>query len=128
MARRTTAFGREFKYGVLRMDYVSHLFPRSKVKWEGKKVHEKAVCDLPKLNLPGDIEHYTYESWQQYFGKFNQYTVFGPKKPSKRVNVPLPQESLLMLCMLLFRCPFSSWVFLMVDLVWRAAAIILIIP
>ena len=71
--RYSHAFGQQFRHGVLRPDRVARLFPRKQVLWEGK-VHERPVCTLNKGELPGHIEHYTYESWQQYFQKFNQYT------------------------------------------------------
>lgn len=71
--RYSHAFGQQFRHGVLRPDRVARLFPSKAVSWEGK-VHERPVCTLKKGELPGHIEHYTYESWQQYFQKFNQYT------------------------------------------------------
>jgi uncharacterized protein (DUF3820 family) len=52
---------------------VTRLFPRESAKWINK-VHERALCDLPKAYLNGYIKHYTYTSWEQYFNKFNQYT------------------------------------------------------
>ncbi|MDR1285567.1 MAG: glycosyltransferase family 2 protein [Campylobacteraceae bacterium] len=71
--RKSIAFNQEFNYGVLRPDFVTRLFPRKNVKWINK-VHERVVCDLPKVHLKGHIKHYTYTSWEQYFNKFNQYT------------------------------------------------------
>lgn len=71
--RRSHAFGQVFRHGVLRPDRVARLFPRDRVSWVSK-VHERPECSLQAENLAGYIEHYTYESWQQYFGKFNQYT------------------------------------------------------
>ena len=71
--RYSHAFGQQFRHGVLRPDRVARLFPRKQVLWEGR-VHERPICTLNKGELPGHIEHYTYESWQQYFQKFNQYT------------------------------------------------------
>jgi len=71
--RFSHAFGQQFRHGVLRPDRVARLFPRKQVLWEGK-VHERPVCTLNKGELAGHIEHYTYDSWQQYFQKFNQYT------------------------------------------------------
>jgi glycosyltransferase involved in cell wall biosynthesis len=71
--RKYIAFGQEFNYGVLRPNFVSRLFPRESAKWINK-VHERALCDLPKVYLKGYIKHYTYTSWEQYINKINQYT------------------------------------------------------
>ncbi|MDR1613955.1 MAG: glycosyltransferase family 2 protein [Campylobacteraceae bacterium] len=71
--RKYIAFDQEFNYGVLRPNFVSRLFPRESVKWINK-VHERALCDLPKVYLKGYMKHYTYTSWEQYINKINQYT------------------------------------------------------
>ncbi|MHC1718154.1 MAG: glycosyltransferase family 2 protein [Acidaminococcaceae bacterium] len=81
--RCSYAFGQKFKHGVLRPDRVARLFPRDKVSWESK-VHERPICSLKAEELPGYIEHYTYESWQQYFGKFNQYTSLWAEEAYKK--------------------------------------------
>jgi glycosyltransferase involved in cell wall biosynthesis len=71
--RKSIAFGREFNYGVLRPDFVARLFPKASVKWVNK-IHEMPQCALPQEHLKGYIKHYTYQNWEQYFNKFNQYT------------------------------------------------------
>lgn len=71
--RKNLAFGDEFKYGVLRPDKVTRIFPRKKVSWVGK-VHERPICELPVEELLGFVKHYTYDSWEQYYTKFNSYT------------------------------------------------------
>ena len=71
--RFSHAFGQQFRHGVLRPDRVARLFPRKQVLWEGK-VHERPVCTLNKGELAGHIEHYTYESWQQWWEKAGKYT------------------------------------------------------
>ena len=87
--RYSHAFGKKFRHGVLRPDNVARLFPHKQISWEGK-VHERPVCTLNKGELPGHIEHYTYENWQQYFQKFNQYTSLWAEeayKKGKRTSV-----------------------------------------
>lgn len=71
--RKSVAFGQAFNYGVLKPDFVARLFPTTKVKWINK-VHEKPTCALPKKRVKGHLEHYTYTSWEQWEGKFCQYT------------------------------------------------------
>ena len=83
MLRRTIAFGKEFKYGVLAPDKVIRLFPRKEVIWVGK-VHESPSSDLPLKELPGFLRHYTYDSWEQYLNKMNQYSSIGAKNYKER--------------------------------------------
>ena len=71
--RKIHAFGFTYKHGIFKPDEVLRLFPVNKVHWENK-VHERPVCDLPKEKLAGYIEHYTYDSWQQWWDKAGHYT------------------------------------------------------
>lgn len=74
--RRNSAFGRDFKYGVLGPDSVIRLFPKDKVRWQDK-VHERPVGDLPVITLNGYMKHYTYRTFKQYVQKMNQYSSIG---------------------------------------------------
>lgn len=71
--RRIKAFGFEYKHGIFAPDEVWRLFPVEAVHWENK-VHERPVCNLPKVRLAGIVDHYTYESWQQWLDKAGHYT------------------------------------------------------
>lgn len=71
--RKSIAFGQMFNHGVLKPDFVPRLFKMKNVKWINK-VHEKPVCSDKLEVLDGYIEHYTYQSWEQWLDKFNQYT------------------------------------------------------
>lgn len=71
--RRSIAFGQKMNYGVLRPDYVCRLFPRKSVEWVGQ-VHERPIFHLPQKRLSGYLWHYTYDDWDRYFIKLNQYT------------------------------------------------------
>lgn len=73
MVRKIHALGFIFKHGIFKPDEVLRLFPVGKVHWENK-VHEKPVCELPRERLSGFIEHYTYDSWQQWWEKAGHYT------------------------------------------------------
>lgn len=71
--RISVAFGKSFKHGVLKPDFVPRLFKTNSVIWNGK-VHEKPVCEMPLKVLNGHIKHYTYKDWEQWLRKFDQYT------------------------------------------------------
>lgn len=74
--RRNSAFGKDFKYGVLGPDSVIRLFPAKQVKWQDK-VHERPVGSLPVITLSGYLKHYTYRNFEQYIQKMNQYSSIG---------------------------------------------------
>ena len=87
--RRNSAFGRDFKYGVLGPDSVVRMFPKDLVKWEGK-VHESPVGNLPVITLQGFLKHYTYTDFDQYISKMNAYSTIGAqnnKAKNKKVGV-----------------------------------------
>lgn len=73
MIRKIHAFGFTYRYGIFKPDEVLRLFPTKSVQWVNK-VHEKPVCNFPKEKLDGFIEHYTYNSWQQWWDKAGHYT------------------------------------------------------
>lgn len=73
MMRKIHAFGFTYQHGIFKPDEVLRLFPTKSVNWVNK-VHEKPVCDFSKEKLNGFIEHYTYNSWQQWWDKAGIYT------------------------------------------------------
>lgn len=81
--RRTSAFGKDFKYGVLSPDYVKRMFPVKNGKWQGK-VHEAVVTELPVIKLKGYIKHYTYKSFEQYISKMNAYSSIWAENSNKK--------------------------------------------
>ncbi len=87
--RRNSAFGREFKYGVLAPDSVIRMFPKNLAEWQGK-VHESPVGNLPVKTLPGFLKHYTYKDFSQYLDKMNSYAAIGAqnnKAKNKKASV-----------------------------------------
>jgi glycosyltransferase involved in cell wall biosynthesis len=66
-------------HGVLRPDYVDRLFPAKGSYVEGF-VHPKIVTPYPNKKLKNLMYHYTYDNWNQYFGKFNNYTTLAAEK------------------------------------------------
>lgn len=72
-------FGQQIKYGGHAPDYTLRLFPSDAIKWEGI-VHEGVITNLQTKNVAGYMEHYTYNDWDKYFVKFNQYTTLMAEK------------------------------------------------
>ena len=83
--RRTSAFGKDFKYGVLSPDYVKRMFPVKDAKWQGK-VHETVVTELPVIKLKGYIKHYTYKDFEQYISKMNAYSSIWAENSNKKAG------------------------------------------
>lgn len=83
--RRTSAFGKDFKYGVLSPDYVKRMFPVKDAKWQGN-VHEAVVTELPVIKLKGYIKHYTYKDFEQYISKMNTYSSIWAENSNKKAG------------------------------------------
>mgnify|MGYP004485412889 CR=1 FL=1 len=66
-------------HGVLRPDWVLRLIPRDGASVEGY-VHEAIRSTYPSKRLSGPMYHYTYDNWNQYFNKFNNYTTLSAEK------------------------------------------------
>jgi hypothetical protein len=71
--RHSFAFGRRHRFGVLKPDRVTRLFPQGSVTWTGE-VHERPVLTIPLRALPGHLEHHTYSDWAQHQTKLIRYT------------------------------------------------------
>lgn len=79
ICRHNIVFGQPMHYGAHRPDWSLRLFPRDAVTWEGV-VHERAVVSVPIRRMPGEILHYTYDTWSTYLTKFNRYTTLAAEK------------------------------------------------
>ncbi len=77
--RISVVMGQLMHHGVYRPDYITRLFPRNRVKWEGV-VHEQAITDLPVVRLNSPAHHHCLISWEQYFEKFDKYTTLMAEK------------------------------------------------
>ena len=76
--RRNSAFGRNFKYGVLAPDTVLRMYPLGKASWV-EKVHERPVGNLPIITLQGYLQHFVYTDFTQYLNKMNLYSTIGAR-------------------------------------------------
>lgn len=69
-------------HGVLRPDYVCRLMPAKDSYVEGY-VHPDIITPYDKQRLKASMYHYTYDTWEQYFNKFNHYTTLAAEKYKK---------------------------------------------
>jgi glycosyltransferase involved in cell wall biosynthesis len=70
----TTCFGKKIRHGGWSGFYRIRLFRKGAGRYDGKKVHETFLPLHPVGRLKEAINHYTYSSLEEYFGKFNAYT------------------------------------------------------
>ena len=70
------------KHGPLSPDWVCRLMPREGSYVEGF-VHPKIVHQFKDKRLTKNMLHYTYETWEQYLRKMNQYSTLAAEKSKK---------------------------------------------
>ena len=66
----------------MRPDYVCRVMPAKDSYVEGY-VHPAIITPYPNKKMQGHMYHYTYDNWQQYFNKFNNYTTLAAEKYKK---------------------------------------------
>ncbi len=67
-------FNRKIKYGGWQNDKVIRLFRKDKCKYDGKLVHELIEYDGKIGTLNNKIDHYSYQNYDYYSSKLDQYT------------------------------------------------------
>ncbi|MGV9004583.1 glycosyltransferase family 2 protein [Flavobacterium sp.] len=73
-----------FKYGYESKRYFLRLFDKTKGNFNSNVVHESIIVSGKTINLKGSFLHYSYESLEDYFAKFNSYTSFYARSKSKK--------------------------------------------
>jgi len=69
-------------HGVLRPDWVCRLMPAKESYVEGY-VHPTIITPYPTQKMTHLMYHYTYDNWNQYFNKLNNYTYLAAEKYKK---------------------------------------------
>lgn len=78
--RRINHFRRQVvRYGPLSPDWVCRLMPATGCRSEGR-VHEKIIHAHQDKKLEHPMLHYTYETWDQYLRKMNQYSTLSAER------------------------------------------------
>ena len=77
--RNNIVFGQPVFHGGHAPDWSLRFYPRAAIRWEGI-VHEAAKVTLPVKRLQACMFHHTYQDWERYFFKFNQYTTLLAQK------------------------------------------------
>jgi hypothetical protein len=74
--RESFFLDRLVEYGGWNKDYVLRLFNRERGSYQDREVHSRIEVAGKEGTLEGPLYHYTYESLDQYFEKFNRYTTW----------------------------------------------------
>ena len=82
--RQHVFLNKKFKYGHESRRYFLRLFDKTKGNFNSNVVHEKVTVFGKTQKLRGSFLHYSYESLEDYFTKFNSYTSFYAKSKSKK--------------------------------------------
>ena len=77
--RKNIVFGQPVFHGGHAPDWSLRFYPRAAIRWEGI-VHEAAKVTLPVKRLQACMFHHTYQDWERYFFKLNQYTTMLAQK------------------------------------------------
>jgi len=86
----TICFGKKIRYGGWSNFYRIRLFARNSGRFDDKVVHENFITSESVGLIKEEINHYTYNSLEDYFNKFNDYTTnqaFQYKKAGKQRNI-----------------------------------------
>ncbi len=75
--RRASFFmGQPIKYCGWQDDSVLRVFPRERGRYVDREVHADAVVDGPERLAAHKLDHYTFDSFEQYMKKFDRYTTW----------------------------------------------------
>lgn len=75
--------GKQMKHSGLNKEYHLRLVRKDKSRYEGGLVHEGLKVDGPVGRLRFPIRHFSYESIDAYFRKFNKYTTLAAQQMHK---------------------------------------------
>jgi glycosyltransferase involved in cell wall biosynthesis len=75
--RHTWFLGRQIRWCGWRGERVTRLFTRANARFDDAPVHERVLIDGPVATLPGVIEHFSYETWNDCRTKLIQYARAG---------------------------------------------------
>ncbi len=90
LARKSSFLGKWMNFSGWFPDYTLRLFKNGKGRFKKARVHESLEIDgeTSKINSKYFMNHYTYDSLDQYFSKFNFYTSLAALDLKEKNRVP----------------------------------------
>jgi len=127
--RSVVFFGKKLRFGGFGREYILRFFRREHAQFTDAKVHEKAYTNgsIGIINQKYSIVHIPYDSYEDYFIKFNKYTsimakehikkkrtIYGPASSVFRFGFEFFKRYFLLLGMLdgfqgFFACTFAAY-------------------
>lgn len=95
LKRHLVFMGRAFRFGKEAKDKQLRFFHRNYAQWSTPAVHEKVETQEKTGIIPGTVAHYSFESIDNYLGKFNRYTSLAAEDLVKRGKSRSPFFNLL---------------------------------
>lgn len=86
ISRDNHFMGKPIRYCGWQDDSVLRVFPRDRGRYVEREVHADAVVDGPVKVTNGRLIHYTFDSFQQYMRKFDQYTTWAAGDRAKKTT------------------------------------------
>jgi len=80
LERRTWFLGRRIRFCGWRGERLVRLFRRTQARFDDAPVHERVLIDGPIAELPGVIEHRSYETWADCRDKLVRYSAAGAER------------------------------------------------
>ncbi|MBI1221416.1 MAG: glycosyltransferase [Bacteroidetes bacterium] len=90
LKRYLVFMGRAFRFGKESKDFQLRFFHRKHAQWTTPAVHEKVETKARTGVLPGKVAHYSFDSIDNYLGKFNRYTSLAAEDLVNRGKNRLP--------------------------------------
>ncbi|MGI8905724.1 MAG: glycosyltransferase family 2 protein [Candidatus Sumerlaeaceae bacterium] len=85
--RRSSFFmGQPIRYSGWQDDSVLRVFPRDRGRYVDREVHADAVVDGPARLAQYKLDHYTFDSFEQYMRKFDRYTTWAAGDRAKKTR------------------------------------------
>jgi glycosyltransferase involved in cell wall biosynthesis len=84
--RASFFMGQRIRYCGWQDDSVLRVFPRERGRYVDREVHADAVVDGPIRVAQHKLDHYTFDSFEQYMRKFDRYTTWAAGDRAKKTR------------------------------------------
>ena len=95
LERRTWFLGRRIRYCGWRGERIVRVFRRDRARFEPAAVHERVTVEGAIADLPGTMEHHSYEDWRACRDKLVRYAALGAEKARREGRRSGPLDVLL---------------------------------
>jgi glycosyltransferase involved in cell wall biosynthesis len=112
VARRAYFLGRRIRHCGWYPSYATRLFRKSLARFSDSRVHEHLVVDGPVGTLRNDFLHFTDDTLEHYYAKFNAYTSLAAEELAAAGKTAGMADLILRPCWMFFKMYFLRLGFL----------------